>query len=132
MIEIKNKNLKWWLGITSCVVLFLVIGIFSYLKMEFLFKGVEIEAKIEQINDTSLAVVSGVAKNATYISLNGREIFIDKNGNFREAVALIPGYTVITIDAMDKFENSADKKFQMVYKEGSPAVAFSGSKNINN
>ena len=128
----KNKNLKWWLGITSCVVLFVAIGIFSYMKMEFLFKGVQIEAKIEQINDTSLAVVSGVAKNATYISLNGREIFIDKNGSFREAVALIPGYTVITIDAMDKFENSAEKKFQMVYKEGSPAVAFSGGKNINN
>lgn len=125
MTAIKNKNLKWWIGITSCVMLFVIIGIFAWEKMSFLVNGVQIkEAKIEQINDSSLAVVSGVAKNATYISLNGREIFIDKDGSFREAIALIPGYSVITIDAMDKFEKSAEKKFQMVYKESAPAVAM--------
>ena len=29
MTEIKNKNLKWWLGIASCVVLFSFIGFFD-------------------------------------------------------------------------------------------------------
>ena len=100
--------------------------------MEFLFKGVQIEARIEQSGETSLATVSGNAKNANYISLNGREIFIDKDGSFKESIALIPGYSVITIDATDKFGNDKEKKFQMVYKEGSPAVAFSGGVSIIN
>ena len=101
MQEIKNKNLKWWLGVTSCVILFSTIGIFAYMKMSFLFKGVQIVAKIERSDNTTLAKVSGVAKNATYISLNGREIFIDKDGSFSEPIALIPGFSVVTIDATD-------------------------------
>ena len=124
MQEIKNKNLKWWLGVTSCVILFSTIGIFAYMKMSFLFKGVQIVAKIERSDNTTLAKVSGVAKNATYISLNGREIFIDKDGSFSEPIALIPGFSVVTIDATDKFGNNQEKKFQLVYKEGPPSVAM--------
>ena len=132
MSEIKNKNLKWWLGITSCIMLFSIIGIFSYMKMSFIINGIKIDAKIEQSGDTSLATIKGYAKNATYISLNGREIYIDKDGSFKEAIALIPGYSVVTIDAVDKFGKSKEKKFQMVYKESAPAVAFSGGGNIIN
>ena len=92
--------------------------------MSFLFKGVQIVAKIERSDNTTLAKVSGVAKNATYISLNGREIFIDKDGSFSEPIALIPGFSVVTIDATDKFGNNQEKKFQLVYKEGPPSVAM--------
>jgi Glucodextranase, domain B len=124
MNEIKNKSIKWWLGVASCTALFLVIGIFSYMKMAFVLNGVQINANIEHGDGTSLAVVSGKAPNANFISLNGREIFIDKDGSFSEKVALIPGFSVITIDATDKFGNSKEKEFQLVYKEGSPLVAF--------
>ncbi|MCX6753812.1 MAG: hypothetical protein NTV03_02020 [Candidatus Nomurabacteria bacterium] len=122
---IKNKNIKWWLGVASCVALFAIIGVFSYYKMSFVLNGVQIVASIEHNDNTSLAVISGKAQNATYISLNGREIYIDKDGSFSEKIALIPGFSVITIDAMDKFGKSKEKTFQLVYKEGSPLVAFS-------
>ena len=122
--DIKNKNIKWWLGITSCVMLFSIIGIFAYMKMSFLVRGVQIKASIEHSDNTSLAKVVGTAKNATHISLNGREIFIDKDGSFSEPIALIPGFSVVTIDAIDKFGKNKEKKFQLVYKEGEPSVAF--------
>jgi hypothetical protein len=124
MTEIKYKNIKWWIGFTACVMLFMVIGIFSWTKMSFLVKGIQIKAKIEKNDGTSIARVTGTAQKATYISLNGREIFIDKDGNFNETIALIPGFSVVTIDAVDKFGKSKEKKFQLVYKEGSPSVAF--------
>ena len=126
--EIKDKNIKWWLGFSSCVVLFAVIGVFAYMKMSFLFKGVQIIATVEKSEGSTLAKVTGKAKNAIYITLNGREIFIDKDGSFSEPIALISGFSVITIDAQDKFGKSKEKKFQIVYKEGSPSVAFNSIK----
>ena len=78
--SIKNKNMKWWIGIGSCVLLFAIIGIFGYEKMCFVWKGVEIKATIEKQEGSSLAVIKGIAAKATRITLNGREIFIDKEG----------------------------------------------------
>ena len=124
MKELKNKNIKWWLGLISGTLLFSVIAVFAYMKMSFLFNGVQLEAKIERSDNSPVAVVKGKAQNATYISLNGREINIDKDGSFSEPVALIPGLSVITIDTQDKFGKDKEKKFQVVYNESAPSVAF--------
>ncbi len=124
MRDIKNKNIKWWLGIGSLTLLFAFIGVFAYMKMSFIIKGVKIEADIEHIGNSTLANIKGKAKNATYVSLNGREIFIDKDGSFSEPVALIPGFSVITIKTHDKFGKNKERKFQLVYKENEGTVAF--------
>lgn len=124
MIKIKGKNIKWWLGMGALVALFTFIGFFAYIKMSFLINGVQIEANVEHTGSSTLANIIGKAKNATYISLNGREIFIDKDGSFSEPVALIPGFSVITIKTHDKFGKNKEKKFQLVYKENEGTVAF--------
>lgn len=124
MRSIKNKNIKWWSSITSCAMLFIIIGVFAWEKMSFLVVGVQIEARIERDANTSITKVVGKAPNATYISLNGREIFIDKDGSFNETIALIPGFSVVTIDATDKFGKNREKKFQLVYEGEAPAVAM--------
>ncbi len=124
--------MKWWLGFASFFVLFFLVGSFAYLKMSFLIKGVQIEAKVErQDSSSSLANIKGNAKNAIYISINGREIFIDKDGSFSEPVVLIPGLSVITIDTKDKFGKNKEKEFQLVYnRESAPSVALV-EKDIN-
>ncbi len=126
-----NKNMKWWVGIISCVLLFVIIGIFSYEKMCFVFKGVEIEATMEQKDSSSLAFIKGTAPKATFISLNGREIFIDKEGNFSETISILPGFSVITIDAKDKFGKTAEKKFEIVRQKNAEAIAFENNEIIN-
>lgn len=118
MKEIKSKNINWWIGLVSCTMLFVFIGGFAFMKMQFIFKGVQIEANINRDN-SSIAEIKGNAKNATHISLNGREIFIDKEGFFTEPIALLPGFSVTTLEAQDKFGNRAEKKFEVVYKENS-------------
>lgn len=112
---VKDKNIKWWIGIASCMVLFVIIGVFTYMKMSFLWEGVQIVASIEKVGSSSLARVSGYAKNATFISLNGREIFIDKDGKFSEAISLISGFSVVTIKVEDKFGKSKEWKEQLVF-----------------
>lgn len=128
---IKNKNMKWWVGIMSCVLLFAIIGIFSYEKMCFIWHGVKIEATLEKKVDSSLAVVKGRAEKATHLTLNGREIFIDKEGNFSESIAMLPGFSVVTLNAKDKFGKTAEKKFEIVIEKDAKAIAFENSPIIN-
>ena len=128
---IKNKNIKWWIGIGSCVLLFAVIMVFGYEKMCFIFKGVKINANIERSEDSSLATISGQASKATYITLNGREIFVEKDGNFNESVSVLPGFSIITLNAKDKFGKTAEKKFEVVYEGNAPAIAFENKEIIN-
>ena len=116
--------MKWWVGIMSCVVLFSIILVFSYEKMSFVWEGVKIKATIEQKSDSPIATVTGNASKAIYLTLNGREIFIDKDGNFSEAIAVLPGFSIVTLNARDKFGKTAEKKFEVVYKESAKAIAF--------
>lgn len=127
--KLKNKNIKWWISRLSCTTLFLIIALFGYLKINFIIKGVEIKATLKQ-DDSSLILVSGKAEKATHLVLNGREIFIDKDGNFSEVVGLIPGFSVITLNAEDKFGKTAEKKFEIVYEGNTEAVAL-GNQIIN-
>lgn len=127
---IKNKNMKWWVGIISCTLLFSFIMIFSYEKMCFIFKGVEIKATIERSSESSIAIVHGTASKATYITLNGREIFIDKEGNFSESISILPGFSIVTLNARDKFGKTAIKKFEIVYEKNAKAIAFTNNEII--
>jgi hypothetical protein len=121
---IKNKNMKWWVKTISCIFLFLIITIFGYEKMCFIWNGVKIEATIEKKDGSSLAEIKGKAPKATYITLNGREIFVDKDGNFSESVSMLPGFSIMALHAKDKFGKTADKKFEVVYEGNAPAIAF--------
>lgn len=126
----KNKSIKWWVGLGSCVMLFVGIVTFSYMKMDFIFKGVQIDALVNKTDSSPLVSVSGKAPHATFISLNGREIFIDKDGSFSEQVALLPGLSVLTLNAEDKFGNTKEKKLEVMYQESTGAVAV-GNTIIN-
>ena len=113
----------------SCVALFAIIGVFSYEKMIFIIRGVKIIATIEQKDNSSLAIIRGTASKAIYISLNGREIFIDKDGNFSESIVILPGFSVVTLNAKDKFGKTAEKKFEMVLEKNARTVALVGTSN---
>jgi len=125
MKSIRGKNIKWWIEIILCVVLFAIIFLFSYEKMIFVIKGVKIEAQVEQQDDSSVVTVYGKAIKATRLTLNGREIFIDGDGNFSEKVAILSGLSIITIRAEDKFGKVTEKKFKIVKNnEGGEDVAL--------
>lgn len=129
---LKNKSIKWWVGTVSCIVLFVFIGSFAYLKMDFLMKGVQIVAKVHKNDGSSIVEIKGNAKNATYLTLNGREIYIDKDGSFTEPVALLPGLSILTINAEDKFGKTSEKKIELMYQENTGAFAYNEIKINNN
>ena len=47
--------------------------------------------------------LSGAAYNITHLWLNGRPIYTDAQGNFKEALILENGYTVATLRAEDRY-----------------------------
>lgn len=123
-ITLKDKDMQWWMKSFLFFSLFIFISVFTFLKMNFLVEGVQIVAQVKDNGDSSLVEVTGKASGATHVTLNGREIFIDKDGSFKEKLVLLPGLSILKLNTEDAFGKSSEKKFELVYKEPDRAVAF--------
>lgn len=101
---------------------FVFIILYAFFRGKALIFGVDIK-NVNIIDGAtvteSVLDISGVAKNASKITLNGREIVIDKQGNFYENIALLSGYNIVSIYAEDKFGHKDEENYQLRY---SPVV----------
>ena len=115
-----KSDSKKILKILIISVFFLFILIFGFFRSYNLILGV----KIRNVNiqdgakyaDSELKV-TGNAKNAKNLTLNGREITIDKEGYFDETITLSPGYNIITITAVDKFGHVDEKNYKLMLEK---------------
>src|SRR3989344_5837176 len=113
-----STNTKKIFQITTLVLFFLLIIGYALFRSHDLIVGV----KIKNVNlvdgaktTEGVTKVTGNAKNATKLTLNGREISIDQQGEFDETVALLSGYNVLTIVAEDKFGYMDEKNYKIIY-----------------
>ena len=113
-----NTTGKRILEIGGLTVFFLFIIIYALGRSHDLILGVKIK-NVNIVDGTKVAnnifEVKGNAKNAIHVILNGREISIDEQGNFRETIALLAGYNIITIQAEDKFGSHDEKNYTLIY-----------------
>lgn len=58
--------------------------------------------------------VRGQALNVASLSLNGRPIYTDEAGNFKEGLLLARGYNIIELTAIDKFGRIKKEKREIV------------------
>lgn len=58
--------------------------------------------------------IEGTALNITFLYLNGRQIYTDENGAFREYVLLPKGYNVMTLEAVGKFNKKILKTIALI------------------
>jgi hypothetical protein len=63
----------------------------------------------------SLVEVRGFVKNASYITMNDNQIFVDEEGNFKEKILLSDGYNVIELSIKDKFEREKTEILELMY-----------------
>lgn len=115
--------MKFWTITSLSLFLLIMICVLTYINMREVVSGVKINAEITNSDGKSFSNVSGFAKNATLLVLNGREISVDKNGAFDEAIALPDGYSVVTLEARDQFGKNSKKAFE-VYTINSKSVAI--------
>ncbi|MCE9585358.1 hypothetical protein K8Q94_01930 [Candidatus Nomurabacteria bacterium] len=112
-----NRDAKKIFSIASLSVLFLTILVYAFFSSRSLIFGVKIKnvnitdgAKVEK----NILEIKGNAKNAINITLNGREISINQQGDFDETIILLSGYNVIDIKAKDKFGKEDEKIFRLI------------------
>ena len=112
-----NQDIKKIIKIAGFSVFFILIIIYAI----FISKDLIFGIKITEVNLSDGAVLTdnivkltGNARNAIKLTLNGREISIDQEGNFNETIALLPGYNIVTIKAQDKFGYMDEKNFRLI------------------
>lgn len=71
---------------------------------------------LEAVQHDRTIDIEGVAKNIVKITLNGRDIYTDKSGYFKEALVLENGYTIATIEGTDRYGRTSTLTRTFVYK----------------
>lgn len=115
-----NRNAKSVLRISMFSILGIVIVGYSLFQAQKILFGPIIEILSPQNGATyseSLIEVTGRARNISYLNLDDRPIFTDKDGKFAEKLLLSPGYNIIKLDGTDKFKKHTEKIIQVVLKE---------------
>lgn len=64
----------------------------------------------------ALVPVEGRAEHISRIALNGRTIFLDDGGVFKEKLLLAYGYNILTIRAYDRFGREEVETLHITYK----------------
>jgi Glucodextranase, domain B len=101
----------------SALFVFIVLyGLFNARNLIFGVKIKEVNMVYGTEGEKNVVKITGNAKNAKILSLNGREISIDQAGNFNETIALLPGYNIISLKAEDKFGLKDEEDYQLIGK----------------
>ncbi len=113
-----NTSAKKILKIASITLFFLFIVIFAFLRSHDIIFGVKIKnVNIEDgatLTDNVLKV-TGNARNAISLTLNDREISVNREGDFDETIILLSGYNIVNIKARDKFGYIDEKNYKLMF-----------------
>ena len=109
-----NKTLK----ITGVTITIMVIVGYSLYQTRNLIKGpvLSVSSPANGITlNKPLVEIKGYVKNASYITLNDRQIFVNEQDKFNEKLLLSPGYNIIEIKIKDRFDRTKTEKLEVVY-----------------
>ena len=98
------------------VLFFLILAGYSLFQARFLIFGPKIEIVAPRDGETSLnelVVMNGYAKNAAWITLNGKQIFTDEKGFWSEKLLINKGLSIMTIQARDRFGRETEKQVRI-------------------
>ena len=70
-----------------------------------------------QIIKEDTCIIDGNIQNAKTIRINGKEISIDQEGNFKEEIIVKSPYTLIVIDAVDKYGKTKEEIMEIGKQE---------------
>lgn len=101
------------------LVVFIVLLVFAYAvwqaRLLIIGPTISLNEEPQIVQQERVITLSGQAANIVGITLNGRTIYTDKNGNFNESVFLENGYSVVTIEGIDRYGRSTIVQRKFVY-----------------
>ena len=103
------------------IIIFLsvVFTVYVLFQARFLILGPQIWVTTPRDGDvvTSPVVdVSGRARNAAWLSLNGRQIFTDEKGLWSEKLLVSPGVSIMTLRARDRFGRESEETVRIIFE----------------
>ena len=113
-----RREPRFYLKIFIISLLFLVIIGYAYFRAHDFLVGPSvaiIEPKNGKSFDSPDIIVSGTAKNISFLTLNGLQIYTDESGAFNRKLLLSQGYNIITLVGKDKFGRETKKTIGLVY-----------------
>ena len=116
-----ERTPKLIIGISITALVALGLVVYAYLQSREYLRGpvIVIEEPLNGASSTtSLVSLQGHARNVSFLTLNGRQIFTDEKGIFRESLLLEDGYNIMTLEAKDRFGHTVEKRLELVYKPG--------------
>ena len=122
-----ERTPKLIIGIGVVILAIFCLIVYSYSQSREYLRGpvLTIEEPLNgSSSTTSLVALVGHARNISFLTLNGRQIFTDEQGRFKESLLLQNGYNIMTLEAKDRFGHTMEKRLELVYK---PGVAASSS-----
>ena len=75
-------------------------------------------------------VVEGNTKNISKITLNGRLISVDQEGHFIEQLVVPEGYTIISVEGIDRFGKSKESILELVRISTTTTATTTNNKQI--
>lgn len=118
MANFRNKFLRF--KVATPLIILLLIGGYALSRSWNLLAGPVIDIETPTTGETlksSYVILAGHAKRIARLTLNGRQIFTDAAGNFRESLLLLPGYNIIVVEAEDKFGRRTVQNLALINQE---------------
>ncbi len=105
-----------YLFVALCIVFF---ASYTYFQARNLIHGpsIVLSTEFETIQRERSLLLTGNARNVVVLRLNGREIHTDERGNFSETLVLQNGYTVMTLEAVDRYGRDTTLERTYIYRE---------------
>ncbi|MGC9602279.1 MAG: hypothetical protein ABSE76_00840 [Minisyncoccia bacterium] len=88
----------------------LVVGGYGLFEARRLIEGpiITIEYPVDGSATSSTGVIiAGTAENISFLTINDLPSYTDKSGHFSELLSIPPGFTVLTVQAVDRFGRRA-------------------------
>jgi Zn/Cd-binding protein ZinT len=112
---------KKFIRVTLITLMILGISGYAYFRSKDAIRGITITSSIEDgaSLDSTLLTLTGNAPHTSRFTINGKELILDKNGNFTDTLLLQDGYNILTLEAGDKFGRTIQKVIRLYAK---PAI----------
>lgn len=99
------------------IILFILLIVYSLYQARALLVGPQIwieSPKDGEVVKSPLVIMRGQSKNIAWISLNDRQIFTDKDGNWSEKLIVSGGISIMTVRARDRFGRETKQSVQII------------------
>ena len=114
------KKTKILTSVGMVILLLLSFGVYGMYKAKAFLEGpnITIESPLngQEVEEFSTEI-TGKTSGISTLFLNGRQIFTDKEGRFREDLLLAEGYNIIEVSGADKFGRAVKEKLELVFNK---------------